>query len=135
MEFYVAEDFLRYFISCDTVQRDKHGFRKRNRHETLYERIVVTDEGHKVAGLWTEAESNRKFKKESYVKIAEVDADGIQQEDILLAPLEKAFFISSFPHDPVKDLAHEHRHGILENVITDAQKGVTGNNIPCRIKS
>ena len=38
MEFYVAEDFLRYFVSYGAVQRYEHGLSERKRHKLLDDR-------------------------------------------------------------------------------------------------
>ena len=43
MEFDVAEDFLGDFVADLAVERDKHGFGKRQGHEFLYYRVVVAD--------------------------------------------------------------------------------------------
>ena len=56
MEFYVAEDFLRYFVSYGAVQRHEHGLCERKRHKLLDYRKMLADKRHEVSRLRTEAQ-------------------------------------------------------------------------------
>lgn len=117
VEFDVAEDFLCYFVADLAIKRNQHGFGKGEGHELLHYLEMVTDKRDKVLCLGTEAESDRKLQQESYMEIAEIGLDGIKEKDILLAPFEEALLGSSVLDDTIEDLAHEHRHRVLEDIV------------------
>ena len=87
VEFDIAEDFLRYFISHLSGQRDEHGFGERTLNEFLNDREVFACKRSQVLRLRAESEGDGEFKKESDMKIAEVASDGVQQLDAFLTPL------------------------------------------------
>ena len=60
------------------------------------------------------------------MEVAEVGLDSIQQEDIPFTPLIQARLIDTILDNPVKHLAHEHRHGVFEKVAADSHKRMTG---------
>ena len=94
MIFYVAEDFLRYFVSYRSVQRDQHGVCERKGHELLHNRIMVAYERDKILRLRTESECDSQFEKETDMEIAEIGLDRIEKQDVLFTPFEKALLIS-----------------------------------------
>ena len=132
VKFYVAEDFLRYFVSECSGEGDQHRFCEGEGHKALSYRIMVTDERGQVLGFGTEAEGYCKFEEEADVEIAEVSPDAVQQEDILFAPLEKSLLGDSVPDYTVEDFAEEHCHRVLEDIVPYPQKGVLRDNIAGR---
>ena len=86
MEFDIAEDFLRYFISYLSGERNEHGFCKRFLYEFFNDREVVSCEWSQVLCLRAESEGYSELKKKSDVEVAEVASDGVQQLYALLAP-------------------------------------------------
>ena len=135
VELYVAKDFLGDFIAYLAIQRDQHRFGEGESHKLLDYRIVVSDKWQEILGLWAEAEGDSQFKKETDMEIAEIGADGIQKEDILLAPFEKSLLGSPFLDHTIQDLAHKHRDGVLEDIVTNPRKRMLGSNIPCGIET
>ena len=95
MIFYVAEDFLRYFISYRSAQRDEHGFGKRKGHELFHDRIVFAHKRYEILSLGTETESDCQFEKKADMEVAEIRLNGIEQKYVLFAPFEKSLFICS----------------------------------------
>ena len=129
MELYVAEDFFGDFVADLTVERDEHRFGEGEGHKLLNHRIMSSDERYQVTGFGTETECHRKLQEEPYMEIAEISADGIQKQDILLAPFEKSLFRRPFPDNAVEHLAHKHRHRILEHIVPDPEKRMPGHKI------
>ena len=129
MIFYVAEDFLRYFVSDWSVQRDQHGVCERKGHELLHDRIMFSYKWHKILRLRAESERNSQFEQEADVEVAEVGPDRVKEQYVLFTPFEKTLLVSSILDDTVKDLAHEHRHGILEHAVPYAQKRMLGGKV------
>lgn len=135
VEFYVAEDLLRYFISDSAVEGNEHGFCDGQYHELLHYREMVADKRHKVLSLRAEAECYCKFEEESQMEIREIRAYRIQKKDVLFTPLEETLLIGPVLHDSVQDFAEEHGHGILEHVVTDSKQRIFHRQVPCGIKS
>lgn len=129
MIFYVAEDLLRYFVSDCSVQRDQHAVCKREGHEFLHYRIMLPDKRHKIMRLRTEAKGHGQLEKKTDMEIAEVGLDRVEEEDVFFTPFEKALLVDPILDHTVQDLAHEHRHGVLEHVVPYAQKRVSGNDV------
>ncbi len=126
MEFDIAEDFFRYFISCQTVQRYKHGLGEREGHEFLDNGIMVADEGHEILRRRAESEGDGQFKQKPYMEIAEIRRDGIQEHDVLAGPFVEALLIRPLLYHAVQHLAYEHGHGILEHVAAYARQRESG---------
>lgn len=124
VEFDVAEDFLGDFVAGPAVEWDEHRFGESGRHKAFYHRIMDACEGGKISGFGTEAEGDGKFKEETDMEIAEVSLNAVQQEDIPFTQLVKALFGSSVPDHPVKNLADEHCHRILEDIVPYSEKGM-----------
>ena len=88
MIFYVAEDFLCYFVSGGSVQRYEHGVGKREGHELFHGRIMFADKRHKILRFRAESESNGQFEKETDMEIAEVSLDSVEEQNVLFTPFE-----------------------------------------------
>jgi len=131
----VAENFFGDFVADLTVERDEHRFGEGESHKLLDYLIVISYEGQEILRFGTEAAGDSQFKKETDMEIAEIGADGIQKEDILLAPFEKSLLGSAVLDHTIQDLAHKHRDGVLEDIVTNPQKRMLGSNIPCGIET
>ena len=83
-----------------------------------------------MAGLRTETKLYGQFQQKSYVKIAEISLDCIEQKDRLHAPLIQSWFIDTFLKHTEKHLAHEHRHGVLEHIASDASQRTFRRKVP-----
>ena len=68
------------------------------------------------------------------MEIAEVRIDGIKQQNVSFAPLIKSLLTDTFLKHTEQHLAHEHRHGILVKVASDAGKWTSGGKISGSIK-
>ena len=63
------------------------------------------------------------------MKIAEIVCNGIQKQYVLLTPFKKPVFIGAVLYDTIEHLAHEHGHGILEDIAADSHQRVKGCEI------
>lgn len=129
VEFQVAEDFFRYFVAQGAVQRDEHDVREIFLHQTLYYRIMLSDEGLQVAGFGAESKGYREFEQEPQMEIAEIALHGVQKQDAPFAPFEKPGLIRPVLERAVKDFAHEEGHGILVKVAADAHERMLGREV------
>ena len=87
VEFDIAEDFLRYFISHLSGQRDQHGFGERTLDESFHDREVGSGERSEIPSLRAESERDGQFEEESDVEVAEVAFYRVKQLYAFLAPL------------------------------------------------
>ena len=87
VKFDIAEDFLRYFISHLSGQRDQHGFGERTLDEPFHDREVVSGERSEVLSFRTESEDDGQFEEESDMEVAEIAFYRIQKLYAFLAPL------------------------------------------------
>ena len=120
VEFDIAEDFLRYFISHLSGQRNEHGFGERTLDESFNDGEVLACERLETLCLWTESEGYGQLEQESDMEIAEIAFYRVQQLYAFLAPLEKPLFVATLLDDPVEYFAHEKGHGILEHIASDS---------------
>lgn len=129
MEFNVAEDLLGDFISYRAVEGDEHGLGEGGLHEALDGGIVIADKRLEVTGFRTETKGYGEFEEKPQMEVAEVVLHGVQQEDVPFAPFIETLFCRTFLDDPVEDFAHEHGHGVLEDVAADSEQRVSGSEI------
>ena len=88
MIFYVAEDFLCYFVSGGSVQRYEHGVGKREGHELFHDRIMFADKRHKILRLRAESQGDSQFEEETDMEVAEVGLDRVEEQNVLFTPFE-----------------------------------------------
>ena len=69
------------------------------------------------------------------MEVAEVALHCIKKDDALFAPFKKSGLICPVLDSPVKDLAHEHGHGILEHIFPDARQRMSRNDITGSVKT
>lgn len=130
MEFDVAEEILRYFVSDLSVEGNQHAFCEGLLHEPFHDRVVVSREWYEVLALGAESQSGGEFQKEMDVEVAEVALYGVQKQDLPFAPFEQSGLHRSVLDRAVQDLAHEHGHRVLVDVGPDAVEGVLRRKVP-----
>lgn len=126
MEFYIAEDSLRYFVSDCAGKRNQHRFCERFRHESVYDFMMVSGKRHKVTALGTESQFYGVFQQKADMEIAEIGPDDIKSKDASLTPFEQSLLGAAFLYATIEYFAHEHGHGVLVDVVPYPEKG-----IPC----
>ena len=68
------------------------------------------------------------------MEVAEVGLDSIQQKDIPFTPFIQARLIDPILDNPVEHLAHEHCHGIFEDIASDSHQRMACTQIACSIE-
>jgi len=63
------------------------------------------------------------------MEIAEVGLDRIEKQNVLFTPFKEPLLISTVLDHTIEDLAHEHRHGILEHAVPYAQERMLGGKV------
>ena len=134
MEFDVSENPFCDFISDRSGKRDKHGSGEGFLHEPFHYRKMYSCERHDVHRFRTEAQCDGEFKEETDMEIAEIALNGIQKEDVLLAPLVKTFFVCTVLYGSIQDFCHEHGHRVLEHILADTGKVVFEGYVLSSIK-
>ena len=132
MVFDIPEDILTDFVSESSGHWHEHRFRKGGAHEFFYKGMIIAKERPEIITGRAEAQSHGKLKKEADMEVAEIRFYGIQQEYLPFAPLIKTGFSATLLHNTIQDLAQEHRHRVLVQVVTDAHKGTAYRQVPDR---
>ena len=126
----VPENILTYFISDRTGQRNQHGLGKRTCHKARHSLVIFSDKRHQVRTFRTETQYDGEFQKKADMKIAEIRLHCGKQQNLISTPFEQPILRSAFPDYTIDDLTEEHRHGVLVDIVPDAQKRVTRSQVP-----
>lgn len=81
-----------------------------------------------------ESKVHSELQQEAYMKIGEIAFHGIQKQDVPHAALIKPRFIGAVLDYTIQDLADEHRHRVLVEIVAYRVEGMPAGQVPCRIE-
>lgn len=116
VEFEVAENVFADAAAHLSGQRQQQGLAELRLDKPAEFPGMVAGERHELVGGGRKAEGGGQPEQEEEVEIAEIAIQGVQGEDLPVAPVEQRVVTLSVPDHPVQHLAHEHGHRVLAEI-------------------